>query len=378
MDIRLFKPSVGQEELDNIKDVFKRSWLGLGPKVDEFESEWTKYIGSGSSVAVNSGTAALHLALGAFGFKPGAKVLVTGLSFASSATCILYNGLIPVFVDVEVDTLSMSLEDMARKCTKDCVGIVVVHFGGHPAPMEKIMEFARLHSLKVIEDCAHCAGGAYLGRKLGTWSDIGCFSFEEKKGMTTGDGGMLVSNDMELIEPLRARRWVGIDKDTWKRQAGYTKTGHDDPRHWYYEVATLGYKYNMNDLAAAIGLAQLKKLDVMNQRRRELIARYLSRIKPLNAIEPLLPYHLEGSAYWLFGIRCQERDRMILHLKRNGIATGVHYMPLQNHPLFERYTCPTPVINNVWPTMITLPLFSEMTDVEVDYVIDNIVCHNDG
>jgi perosamine synthetase len=369
MQVRLFKPSLGQEELDSIRAVFDQAWLGLGPRVSEFEKAWTEYIGSTTSVAVNSGTAALHLAVRAFGFKPGSKVLVTGLTFVASATCILYNQLEPVFVDVDPETLSMSLTDMEHKWTKDCVAIIVVHFGGHPAPMEKIMDFAQTHGLKVIEDCAHCAGGSYLGKKLGTWSDIGCFSFEEKKAMTTGDGGMLVANDPELIEPLRAYRWVGIDKDTWKRASQYTRAACDDPRHWYYEVAVLGYKYNMNDLAAAIGLVQLSKLDRMNQRRCSVIRRYLDGIRSIKEIQPLLPYSLEGGSYWLFGIRYNNRDDLILHWKRHGIATGVHYMPLQQHPLFAGYRYETPVIDRVWPTMITLPLFADMTDEEVDYVI---------
>ncbi len=374
MQIRLFKPSVGQEELDNIRGVFDRAWLGLGPLVSEFENEWTRYIGSAASVGVNSATAALHLAVAAFGFKPGAKVLVTAMTFVASATCILYNQLEPVFVDIDPETLSMSLEDLERKATKDCVAIVVVHFGGHPAPMERITEFAKSHNLKIIEDCAHCAGGEYRGRKLGTWSDIGCFSFEEKKSMTTGDGGMICSNDPQLIEPLRAMRWIGIDKDTWKREAKYTRTALDDPRHWHYEVAVLGYKYNMNDLMAAIGLAQLKKLDRMNQRRRELIRRYLDGILDLKHISPLLPYSLEGSSYWLFGVRYHDRDRLILYLKRHGIATGVHYMPVPMHPLFSEYRNDTPVVDEVWPTMITLPLFVDMANEEVDYVVNAL--HN--
>lgn len=372
MQIRLFKPSVGQEELENIRGVFERSWLGLGPLVSQFEKEWTEYIGCASSVGVNSATAALHLAVGAFGFKPGAKVLVTSLTFVSSATCILYNNLEPVFVDVDPETLSMSIEDLERKTTKDCVAIVVVHFGGHPAPMDRIMEFAKIHHLKVIEDCAHCAGGEYLGRKLGTWSDIGCFSFEEKKSMTTGDGGMLCANDPELIEPLRATRWIGIDKDTWKRQSQYTKTALDDPRHWYYEVSVLGYKYNMNDLMAAIGLAQLKKLDQMNQRRRDAIRRYLDGIKGLAQLVPLLAYSLPGSSYWLFGVRHPRRDPLILHLKRLGIATSVHYMPVPWHPLFAPYRNLTPVADVVWQALITIPLFADITNEEVDYVLDGL------
>lgn len=375
MQVRLFKPSVGEEEMAAIRDVFERSWLGLGPKVADFEREWTRYIRSAASVAVNSGTAALHLALAAFGFERGSKVMVTGLTFVSSATCILYNGLTPVFIDVDPETLSMSVPDMARKRTNDCVAIVVVHFGGHPAPMDQIVEFARAHNLKVVEDCAHCAGGEYGGKKLGAWGDIGCFSFEEKKSMTTGDGGMLVANDPDLIEPLRAHRWVGIDKDTWKRAAGYTNTGAKDPNHWYYEVAVLGFKYNMNDLAAAIGLEQLKKLDDMNEKRRTLIGRYLDRMRDLSDVRPLLPYQLEASSYWLFGIRYQNRDGMILHLKANGVATGVHYMPLAEHPLLRAYRSDTPVIDAIWPTMITLPLFVDMTFEEVDYVTDCIASY---
>ena len=378
MEIRLFKPSVGQEELDNIKDVFNRAWLGLGPLVSEFEKEWTAYIGSASSIGVNSGTAALHLAVGAFGFKPGSKVLVTALTFVASATCILYNQLEPVFVDIDADTLSMSLEDMERKLTPDCVAIVVVHLGGHPARMDEIMDFARLHNLKVIEDCAHCAGGEYNGRKLGMIGDIGCFSFEEKKCMTTGDGGMICSKDADLIEPLRAKRWVGIDKDTWKRESRYTKEGLDDPLHWYYEVATLGYKYNMNDLMAALGLAQLRKLDYMNQRRSEIIQHYLNGIKELTNFKPLLPYQFERSSYWLFGVRCLNRDRFILHMKQHGIATGVHFMPLPLHPLFEPFKSQTPVIDQVWPTMVTLPLFVDMTDEQINYVISNLREYTDA
>lgn len=372
MQVRLFRPSVGQEELKNIQEVFEASWLGLGPKVAEFERAWTDYIRTATSVAVNSGTAALHLAMGAFGFKPGSKVLVTGLTFVSSATCILYNQLVPVFIDVEPETLSMSLEDMERKLTKDCVAIVVVHYGGHPAPMDRILDFAKMHGLKVIEDCAHCPGGEYLGRKLGTWSDIGCFSFEEKKGMTTGDGGMLVTNDPDLIEPLRANRWVGIDKDTWRRAAQYTQTDAVDSLHWYYEVTVLGYKYNMNDLAAAIGLAQLKKLDQMNQKRCELIELYLAGIKELSSIQPLLNYNLDRASYWLFGVRCNSRANLIMYLKTKSIATGVHYMPLKEHPLFAPYGSNTPVIDHIWPSIMTLPLFADMTMTELNYVLESL------
>ncbi len=373
MEIRLFKPTVGAEELANIQEVFQRAWLGLGPLVTQFEREWSEYIGCAMSVGVNSCTAALHLALTAFNFRPGAKVLVPAITFVSTATAVLYNRLEPVFVDVDPETLSISLDDLERKITPDCVAVIPVHLGGHPAPMEKLMEIARHRGLAVIEDCAHCPGGDYRGKKLGTWGDIGCFSFEEKKCMTTGDGGMICSDRVDLLEPLRAYRWIGIDKDTWKRSAGYTDAEALSARHWYYEVAVLGYKYNMNDLMAAIGLAQLKKLDRMNDRRRVLISRYLAGIKDCRHLQPLYPYELESSCYWIFGVRCARRDELIVHLKRRGIATGVHFLPLPLHPLFKGYVANTPVALEIWQTMLTLPLFPDLTEAEVDYVVERLL-----
>ena len=270
MQVRLFKPCVGEEELANIKDVFDRAWMGLGPLVSKFEEEWKNYMGVKSAVGVNSGTAALHLALTAFNFPEGSKVLVPALTFVSTATAILYNRLEPVFVDADLETLSLSLDDLSRKVTKDCVAVMPVHLGGHPVAMDRLVEFAKQHNLKVIEDCAHTVGGVYQGKKLGTWGDIGCFSFEEKKCMTTGDGGMICSQDPDLTEPLRANRWIGIDKDTWKRSSEYTEADAINARHWYYEVAVMGYKYNMNDVMAAIGLAQLKKLAVNGKQMEEV------------------------------------------------------------------------------------------------------------
>jgi perosamine synthetase len=370
MKIRLFKPCVGEEELANIRSVFDRAWLGLGPLVGQFEREWSEYIGAASSMGVNSATAALHLALTTYGFREGAKVLVPAITFVSTATAALYNRLEPVFVDVEPATLSISFEDLERKVSEDCVAVIPVHLGGHPVAMERLLDFSKAHHLAVIEDCAHCAGGVYRGRRLGTWGDIGCFSFEEKKCMTTGDGGMLTSDDADLIEPLRAYRWVGIDKDTWKRAAGYTSAEDVGARHWYYEVDVLGYKYNMNDLMAAIGLAQLKKLDWMNERRRRAIGRYLEGIRGCEQIQPLLPYQLDGSAYWLFGVRCERRDELIMHMKQRGIATGVHFLPLPMHPLFREHAEVVPNARRVWETLVTLPLFPELSDDEIDYVVE--------
>ena len=368
VEVRLFKPSVGKEELAAIEEVFSRSWIGLGPKVSEFEAEWAKYIGSAGTLGVNSATAGLHLSLAAYRFPKGKKVLVPSLTFASSATCALYNGLEPVFVDSDPHTLSMCTKDLEKKITSDCVAIVVVHMGGYPAPMLEIMAIAKQHNLKVIEDCAHCAGGEVGGKKLGTFGDIGSFSFEEKKCMTTGDGGMLCSDDSDLLASIHPNRWVGIDKDTWKRVGDYTDG--QDVKHWYYEISELGYKYNMNDLAACIGLVQLKKLDKMNAARSRLIGKYLEGIEDIEGLSPMIPFDPKsGDSYWLFGVRTKRRDDLMRHLKGMTIATGVHYMPLTMQPLFKEHLGTTPVVESLWEEFITLPLFPDMTDAELEYVI---------
>lgn len=373
MNIRLFKPSVGEEELAMLKEVFDRQWLGLGPMVSRFEDEWSNYIGCKMSIGVNSATAALHLALKAFHFKEGKKVLVPAITFASTASAVLYNNLIPVFVDVDPATTVMDLKDLEQKIDKDCVAVIPVHNGGYPVPMDELMDIAKDHNLKVIEDCAHCAGGSYKGKKLGTWGHIGCFSFEEKKCMTTGDGGMICSDDIELIEPLKPYRWVGIDKDTWRRVESAKGSQENEAMHWHYEISVLGYKYNMNDVMAAIGLAQLKKLDEMNARRKKIIAEYLEGIKDLPGITPYQPYSLEGNeAYWFFGIRCEKRDELIVHLKHKGISTGVHFYPLPLQPLFKPYDNGCPVAKEIWKNFITLPSHVDLTEEEINNVVDSI------
>jgi len=372
MNIRLFKPSVGKEELENIKDAFERSWIGLGPRVNEFEEEWKKMLGCNTAIALNSATAALHLALRVFGFERGKKVLVPAMTFSATASAILYNDLIPVFVDSDPVTLGMSFEDLKIKYDEDCMAVMPVHYCGHPVEMEKLVPWAREKNLKVIEDCAHTTGSLYKQKPLGTWGDIGCFSFEEKKLMTTGDGGMIVSNDPDLLKDVKAMRWVGIDKDNWKTAQEYTNA-NKDAMHWFYELNVLGWKYNMNDLAASIGLAQLKKLSAMNKRRSEIIKMYMEGIKDLNGIKPLLPYEPDKYVYQMFGVRTDKKDDIILYLKSKGIATGCHYTPLTLQPLFKTFSRPCPVAEKEYYKMITLPLHTDLTDEEVNYVINALL-----
>lgn len=371
MNIRLFKPSLGKEELENIKDAFDRSWVGLGPRVNEFEEEWAKLIGCKTAIGLNSATAALHLAVRVFGFTKGKKVLVPSLTFSATASAILYNDLIPVFVDSDPVTLGMSLEDLERKYDKDCVAVIPVHYAGHPVTMDKLVPWAKEKGLKIIEDCAHTAGGIYKGRALGTWGDIGCFSFEEKKCMTTGDGGMMVTNDPDLFKDVKAMRWVGIDKDNWKTAQAYTEA-NKDAMHWFYELNVLGWKYNMNDLAASIGLAQLKKLPDFNKKRSEIIRAYLEGLNDIKGIYPLLSFEPEKYPYQMFGIRAEKRDELMIYLKSKGIATGCHYTPLSIQPLFKEWGFNCPFIENEHNKFITLPLHAELKEEEVKYIIDMI------
>lgn len=368
MNIRLFKPSVGQEELTNIEKAFDRSWIGLGPNVSEFEKKWANFVESKEAIGLNSATAALHIALMTFKFPEGKKVLLPSLTFASTACAVLYNRLIPVFVDSDPITLGMDLEDMKRKHDDDCVAVIPVHYTGHPVPMEELMPWARENNLKVIEDCAHTTGALYKDKRLGTWGDLGCYSFEEKKLMTTGDGGMIVSNDPKLLKDVKAYRWVGIDKDNWKTAQAYTDS-NKNAMHWFYEINLLGYKYNMNDLAASIGLAQLQKLPAMNARRSQIIRMYLDGIEDIDGIKPLLPFEPENYVYQMFGIRTEKKDELMIFLKSKGIATGCHYTPLSQQPLFLPYAKDCEYIEQEAKKFITLPLHVDLTNEEVNYII---------
>jgi perosamine synthetase len=370
MKVRLFKPYVNSDELKNIEEIFDLQWLGLGEKVYEFERKWSKYLGSEYNIAVNSATAALHLSLMSFNFPKRKKVLVPSLTFSSTAMVVEYCDLEVVFIDVRDDTLTLDMNDLVNKIDSDCVAVIPVHYGGHPVEMDVLMDIAREHNLKVIEDCAHTQGGDYQGKKLGTWGDIGCFSFEEKKGMTTGDGGMISTNDEKIAEKILPMRWVGIDKDTWRRE---TTTSDElaDAKHWYYEIRDIGYKYNMNNLAASIGLAQLEKIGWINSTKNLAIQQYLEGIAALEWLSPLLPYHLsENSSYWLFGVRTKYRDRLMLHLQKHDVATGVHFTPLHLQPLWRsKKEEKLHVCEKIYGEILTLPLFPGISEQEINYVI---------
>jgi perosamine synthetase len=260
---------------------------------------------------------------------------------------------------------------MKNKYDENCVAVIPVHYCGHPVPMDELVPWAKEKGLKIIEDCAHTSGSIYKGTPLGTWGDIGCFSFEEKKLMTTGDGGMMVTNQPELFKNVKAMRWVGIDKDNWKTSQAYTQA-NKDAMHWFYEINVLGYKYNMNDLAASIGLCQLERLPEMNACRSEIIKQYMEGMKDIEGVEPLLPYEPDNYVYQMFGIRAEKRDDLMIHLKSQGVATGCHYTPLSIQPLFNPYAGNCSYIEKEHNKFITLPLHADLTDEEVAYVVEAI------
>lgn len=367
MNIPLFRPQLGNEELKGLKEIFRTGWVGLGPKTSEFETRFATFIGTKHAIGVNSCTAALHLALQIYHFPKESEVLLANINFISAPHAALYNNLKPVFVDVEYGTLCMDPDDLEKKISPRSKAIIATHLGGEVAQMDAMMNIAKKHRLVVIEDVANAVGGSYRGKMLGSIGDIGCHSFEAKKNMTTGDGGMITIQDDEQAATLRRLRWLGINRDTWKRFSE-KKGSHG----WYYEVAELGYKYNMNDIMAVIGLAQLKKLPSMLARKDKLIARYNKELRKLPWMT--LPINQPGAkgAYWLYIIKVDAREEFMQYLSNARITTGVHFMAMSAHPLYKHIPTKTPVADAVWRKIVSLPLYPSMTEKEQEYVIGTI------
>ncbi len=370
--IRLFKPSFGNEEITALKKIFKKSWIGYGPEVKKFENSWSKYIGIKYSVGVTSCSAALHIALASKNFKKKKKVLVPAMTFTATAAAALYCDLEPVFVDINEYDLNINFEDLQKKYTKDCVAVIPVHVGGHPCEMEKIIPWAKKKKLLVIEDCAHTAGGIYRGKMLGTWGDISCFSFEEKKMLTTGDGGMICTNNKSLAEKFRSLSFHGWNRDPWSRHNKSLSKKNLKEKHWYYQIKDLGFKYNMNDLMAVIGQVQLKKLNSFNLKRNTGIQKYLNGIKSCKNIKPYFVKEYKRIAYWMFAVRSKKRDQLISFLKERGIATSVYWIPVPMHPLYKKYKSKIPVTERVWKELVTLPLFSDIKLKDLNFVIKSL------
>ena len=371
------RPSIGEGEIAGAVEVLRSGWLTTGLKCREFEQAFARYVGSKYTVAVNSGTAALHLALAAVGVQPGDEVITSPFTFAATAEVVVYLGAVPVFADCHPETFNIDPARIVEKITQKTRAILPVHFGGLPCEMQPILEVARAHNLKVIEDAAHALparalipGAGY--RMVGTIGDVTCFSFYATKNITTCEGGMVATDNEQYADLTRLLSLHGISHDAWKR---YSADGR-----WYYEILHPGYKYNMTDIAAAIGLEQLKKCDQFQARRRQIAQRYVRGFSGLE--EVLTPSEAEhGQHSWhLFVIRLNldrlsiDRDQVIEELKNRNIGTSVHFIPLHLHPYYMRTYAykrgDYPGAEAIYERCISLPIYPKMSDRDVDDVIE--------
>jgi dTDP-4-amino-4,6-dideoxygalactose transaminase len=369
--IPFHKPAIGEEEIRSVVETLKSGWLTTGPKVKLFEEEFASYTGSSHAVAVNSATAALHLALEAVGIDSGDEVIVPTMTFTATAEVVLYLGARPVLVDCRTDDLNIDVDRIEAAITKNTKAIVPVHIAGRPCAMDQILAIAQRHRLRVIEDAAHALPASHCGRKVGAIGDITCFSFYATKTITTGEGGMATTNNPEWASRMRMMSLHGISHDAWDR---YTEQGS-----WYYEVLRPGYKYNMTDIAAALGIEQLKKCDAFYQARLRIAERYGQAFADLPEIET--PGDSSGlqHAWHLYIIqlnpdrlRTNRRD-FIKALNSRKIGTSVHFIPLHLHPFYKQtygyQASDFPQASTAFDRIVSLPIYPMMTERDVSCVI---------
>jgi perosamine synthetase len=368
------RPCIDQEEIDAVVDTLRSGWLTMGPKTRAFEEAFARAVEAAGAVAVNSATAGLHLGLDALGIGPGDEVLVPTLTFASTAATVVYTGARPVLVDCEPDTLNLSVADAERKWTPRTKAIVPVHFAGHPCDMDPILALAAAHGAAVMEDAAHALPATYRGRRIGTIGDLTVFSFYATKNLTTGEGGMVTGRDETLMDRIRSRRVHGMTRDAWKR---YTKDGS-----WRYDVSYPGFKYNMTDLNAALGLVQLKRLPAMQGERQRIVGHYRAALADVSELELPTSRPEVEHAWHLFVVRVRPerlrigRDELISELTAAGIGTSVHFIPLHEHSYYRDQlgvcAADLPIASREWQRIVSLPLFPSMAPADVDRVADTL------
>ena len=361
--IPLCRPAFGDAELQALQETAASGWIGRGPRTIELEERFAEYIGCQEAVSLNSATAALHLAL-LTADVDGQEVLTTSMTFVSTNQAILHAGGRPVFCDIDAETMAIDPQDIARKITPTTRAIVVMHYGGHACDMDPILELADKHGLWVIEDVAQGCGGSYRDRKLGSLGYIGCFSFQATKNMTTGDGGMLVTGDAAVAERARRLRWVGITRPTWERF-------HPGParRSWVYDIEEIGFKYEMNDLSACLGLVQLERLEELITSRQRLLDRYRSELEDVEGISMLTQQEYASSACYNAVIKSDHRDELYEFLDDQGIDSNVHYYPNHLFSIFRPYTTRLPVTEAEWQRILSIPLYPDLQTAEQDHVI---------
>ncbi|MGO4325655.1 DegT/DnrJ/EryC1/StrS family aminotransferase [Cupriavidus sp. 2TAF22] len=370
------QPEIGEEEIAEVVATLRSGWVTTGPKTKQFESDFSAFLGGGvESIAVNSATAGLHLALEAVGVGPGDEVITTTHTFTATAEVIRYLGAHPVFVDVSAETLCIDADAIERAITPRTRAIMPVHFGGRAADMGKIIAIAKKHGLRVVEDAAHSLPATSGGKLVGTLdTDATVFSFYANKTITTGEGGMVVTRDPEIAKRAKVMRLHGISRDAFDR---FVSTAPS----WYYEIVAPGFKYNMTDVASAIGIHQLKKADAFHKRRAAIAARYDEALSDLPLVLP--PHAAEGDIHsWhLYVIQLAEgaprtRDALIDYLFKQGIGCSVHYIPLHLQPYWRDTYKLTPemfpVSQRIYERTLTLPLYTRMRDEDVERVVRTV------
>jgi dTDP-4-amino-4,6-dideoxygalactose transaminase len=363
---------IEEVEINAVVEVLQSGWLTTGPRVKEFEQKFAHYTNASHAVAVNSCTAALHLALEAIGITEGDEVIVPTMTFAASGEVVLYFKARPVLVDCARDSFHVGPEQIEKAITSRTRAILPVHYAGSPCDMDPILDLAQKHGLKVIEDAAHALPSRYKGKMVGSIGDITCFSFYATKTLTTGEGGMATTENPEYAERMRLLSLHGISKDAWKR---YAAEGS-----WRYGIKEAGYKYNLTDLQAALGLAQLGKCDSMSARRAWIADRYTQALAASDVFEAPPALDEDDHAWHLYVLRVRpsalriNRDRVIEELKQRGIGTSVHFIPLHLHPLYQNelgYRIGQfPNAEERFEGAVSLPIYPSMTPDDADRVIE--------
>jgi len=364
-------PEISEEDIAAVAETLRSGWITAGPKVKDFEARFARFTGAAHAVAVNSGTAALHLALEAAGIRTGDEVLVPTLTFAATAEVVVQLGARPVLVDCTPDTLNIDPAALERTITSRTKAIIPVHFAGHPCAMDAIAEIAAAHGLTVIEDAAHALPARWRGKTVGTIGDLTCFSFYATKTITTGEGGMITTQDPEWADRMRIMSLHGISKDAWKR---YTAEGS-----WRYEIIAPGYKYNMTDIAAALGISQLARCDDFLRARLRCRRLYDEGFAGQRAIQTPVAYADIDHAWHLYVIRIDpaqlriDRDQVIALLKDRNIGVAVHFIPLHLHPYYrDTYgyaAADFPNASAAFQRIISLPIYPRLSDADIEDVV---------
>jgi len=369
--VPFYTADIGPDEIAAVVDCLRSGWITTGPLAHKLEREVAGTVGAEHAVALNSCTAALHLALNVLGVGPGDEVITTPMTFCSTAEVIEYQGAKPVFVDVDPDTLNISPDAVRNAVTDRTKVIMPVHYGGHPCDMDEILAIAEDAGARVVEDAAHAMGAQYRGRPVGSIGDITCFSFYATKNMTTAEGGMLVTNNQEWAEHARILSLHGISRDAWKR---YRRDGS-----WEYDVVDLGFKYNMPDVLAAIGIVQLRRLEELNAVRRAHADAYDRAFAEVPEVEVLgvRPYVTPTRHLYVILLRLEKlsigRAEFIEQLKDLNVGTSVHFKPVHLHPFYmEKYGFRKgdfPAAEKAYERLISLPLYTLMTEEDLNHVV---------